>query len=75
MIINKLIIFSESKCPSIEFDVVQCQTTVCVSYCISSTGGTHHTQVRVTLMTQLCCLLSKGWEWKPSDSVIYRINI
>lgn len=57
MIIDELIIFSESKCPSIEFDVVQCQTTVCVSYCISSTGGTHHTQVRVTLMTVMLSVI------------------
>lgn len=57
MIIDELIIFSESKCPSIEFDVVQCQATVCVSYCISSTGGTHHTQVRVTLMTVMLSVI------------------
>lgn len=74
MIIDELIIFSESKCPSIEFDVVQCQTTVCVSYCISSTGGTHHTQVRVTLMSYVVCYLKDG-NGNPSDSVIYRINI
>lgn len=57
MNINEVILFSESKCPSIESDVVQCKTSVCVSYCNSSAGRTHHTQVTLALMTQLCSLL------------------